>query len=870
MAIPKIIGAQRDFSGGELDLSMKRADENPIMKIGCRQLSNWRVLHGGAVKNRPGRRALFPEAGRVEEVLMSPGNVFYLVFGAGYLRVYNAAGTQVFNSTNLGDGSTAIPWTSTTIHNVSFAAAAGAALAIYIAFADGFPTNRPQVLTWDGISQTSTWTLATYSETITPSGQKRTIFDRISPQDVTLLPSATTGNINITMSSAILVLGMVETRLTYCGRQVVITGVTLSDFTTATAGPSQYGTASVVEPLPPSQTFTVSTSQGAINIGDEVVGSVTGAKGIIVSNTNTQQLQLSSSITGAAPVAGDSVSQVSSGATGIITGAYLYPATNYCSITIFLSTLTPFVTHQPVVWTGNSSGNAAFTFATTALLVAQLLPSSSNSIIQFSTSDEIAGPSGNVTVSSASVTVPNAVSIWDDEVMNLYRGYPSSVFYDQSRLGFCNFPVRPSGIAWGTISLPQDIFVSALDDTVTSSSAIFELSPGKSQVLFVQPGMESSEFVFCDNAIYYIPITTQNPLKPGSVAFNLLSSDGCAPNVRPKPIQQSILYMKAGLARVGAVQAPGAYYRPYVVDDVSQGHEHLFTGSNAIAIAAPSAPGQFEESYAYILLANGNIVMAQYSIRQGLIDVGPEGKPKMGWLPWNGAGVVTWLSAQAADVIFTTTYQPTGAAAVSIAEILDNTQYLDGAIFVTAPPTPFVTAGKGPLYFLAGGQVTLIDNGTRMMGTYNIDVNGNIIPQFNGGENLSSATLVAGQPWTSVLEPFVPDAPPGPSQHQRMFKRRVSRMAVYVSNSTGFLMARLFSGPITPATAAAGLALGTVMNTFRVTTWNIGDNVEAAPPLREEAYRWRPLGRSYDPRMAVIKDVPGPLIVHEIGLEASL
>jgi len=43
-----------------------------------------------------------------------------------------------------------------------------------------------------------------------------------------------------------------------------------------------------------------------------------------------------------------------------------------------------------------------------------------------------------------------------------------------------------------------------------------------------------------------------------------------------------------------------------------------------------------------------------------------------------------------------------------------------------------------------------------------------------------------------------------------------------------------------------------------------------APPLREEAYRWRPLGRSYDPRMAVIKDTPGPLVVHEIGLEASL
>ena len=95
-------------------------------------------------------------------------------------------------------------------------------------------------------------------------------------------------------------------------------------------------------------------------------------------------------------------------------------------------------------------------------------------------------------------------------------------------------------------------------------------------------------------------------------------------------------------------------------------------------------------------------------------------------------------------------------------------------------------------------------------------------------------------------------------------------MAAYVSNSSGFDMARLFSGPITPTTAADSLALGTVMNRCRIPAWNIGDNVEVAPPLREQAYRCRPLGRSYDPRVAVIKQTPGPLTVHEIGLEASV
>lgn len=143
---------------------------------------------------------------------------------------------------------------------------------------------------------------------------------------------------------------------------------------------------------------------------------------------------------------------------------------------------------------------------------------------------------------------------------------------------------------------------------------------------------------------------------------------------------------------------------------------------------------------------------------------------------------------------------------------------------------------------------------------------GNIIPQFIDGENLTSAQLVAGQPWTAMLEPFVADAPPGQSQHQRMLKRRVVRMAVYVSNSTGFLMARLFSGPLTPTSPTPG----TVMNTRRVTTWNQGDDPTRAPPLREEGQRFRPRGRYFDPRVAVIKDTPGPLVIHELGTEGTI
>jgi hypothetical protein len=786
MAIPKITGAQRDFSAGELDVSMKRSDENPLMKIGARQLANYRVLNSGAVKNRPGRTALFPETGRVEKVLMSPGNIFYLAFGNGYLRVYNAVGTRVFSTTVKGDGATAIPWTTATVKNVVWALGIGVPPSIYIAYADGAPNNVPQILSWDGVSQTSTWTLSTYAETVTAGGQKRTPFYRIAPPNIVMQPSASTGAITFQFSAPVLVAGMVGTRIRYVNRQILITGVT----------DSEHGSGTVEEPLPGMQIATTSTDpRNVLNVGDEIEGTVSGATGIVVLlSATTVNIQLLNETT--------------------------------------------------TTTTGRGGGPIqVFAFVTTDVLV---------------------GPGGSVAVSSmgAVAFTPNAIAVWDQEVMNAYQGYPSSVFVDQGRLGFCNFPSVLSGIAWSAIGLPTDLYPAPLPD-----NSIFELAPGKSQVLFVLPGMESSEFVFCDNAVYYIPITVADPLEPGSVAFNLISQQGCAANVKPQPAEQSILYMKAGGVQVGAVQAPGAYYRPYVIDNVSEFHSHLFTASPAIAIAVPSATSQFEELYAYILLANGNIVTGKYGIRQGLLDVGPEGKPKIGWLPWTGAGTVEWISAQGPDLIFTTSYAPNGRPAVSIVEALDNTQYVDGGMLVNAAPAAFAPpAGKGPMWWLPGGSVTLMDQSTRMMGTYQIDSQGNIIPQGNAGENLASAQLMAGQPWTATLEPFVPDAPPGQSVHQRMFKRRVSRMAVYVSSSSGFVMARLFAGPLTRTSPA----LGTIMNTRRVETWNQDDDPTQPPPLREEAQRWRPRGRAYDPRVAVIKDTPGPLELHEIGLEASI
>ncbi|MCK1718865.1 hypothetical protein [Bradyrhizobium sp. 141] len=767
----KILGAQRDFSFGEVDVALKRLDEHPARKAGLRQMSNMRILNSGPVQNRPGRSALFvaENTERIEEVAMSPGNVFKIAFGAsvafGEIRIFDSAGAQVAYFATQGSG-TLLPWNASNLDQIVFAQLN---LSIYITFGHAM---RPQVLTWDGVSA---WSIADYTELVS-GGQKKTPFYRISPQNIAIGISAQTGTVTVTAVSPLFTPAWVGTRMRFVERQILITGYTDALHVTGT----------VQEPLPGSQILSFSVDPSAtFGIGDVVIGSQTGAKGIVVTR--------------------DAVAK-----------------------NIGIQLLSTTTTTQT-------------TFSFEGL---------STSIFAFVLSETVVGPGGSLVNSGVSaVGTPSPVTIWDEEVMNDHQGYPASVFVDQFRLGFCDFPSVPGGISWSAINSPTDLYVGA-----NPSNAIFEVTPDKVQVYYVVPGPESSEFVFCDSKLYYIKIDANTPLTPGSVGFQVLSSDGCA-QVQPRASQELILYANAGRSSMMAIVASGAYYRPFNTKNLSELHSHLFQDIRAIAV--PTADGTFDERYAYVLNEDGSLVVGKYNLGDIV-----SGNTKVGWGPWSGEGSLKWVCALGADVIFTTAY-----SGVTLCELLDDSQYLDAALYVNNLPAAMAApVGKGPLWWIPGSTVTLMDQGTRPMGTYNIDADGFIIPQNQGGEDLTAETLVAGQPWTSVLEPFAPDAAPGADVGQRMKRRKIARFAIYVIHSTGFVMARLFSGRITTTSPD----LGDVVNQRTVPAYNIDDDATKPPPSRETVERWRPSGRTFDPRVAVIKDSPGPLLVAEIAVEVTI
>jgi hypothetical protein len=247
-----------------------------------------------------------------------------------------------------------------------------------------------------------------------------------------------------------------------------------------------------------------------------------------------------------------------------------------------------------------------------------------------------------------------------------------------------------------------------------------------------------------------------------------------------------------------------------------------------------------------VLNADGTIAVGKYTLDENQKLAG-----SVGWLPWvTGNGSVNWLSALEDEVFFTSIYSPPGIASLAkVVEQLDQNYFLDAGMLVNlAPPAMAPPVGKGPMWWMPGASVDLVDFSTlRPQGTYQIDANGFIIPQFTGGEDLTLNGLIAGQTWTATYEPFIPQASPGPDSQQRMRRRKIVKAVVSVLNCSGFSF-----------------------GARRIPAYFVGDDSTKAPPLPSTSFQFRSRGRSFDPRVQLVKDTPGPLIITEIGLEVTV
>lgn len=757
MATPEIIAGQRDFSAGEVDQELKRADDLPIQRAGARQMRDWLAHASRTLEQRPGRRVKYLQGGRIDRIRVAAGVFYDLAFSNGSIGVNDLLGVNRAFAAGF-------TWTNATTHLIVWSQVKIDTDTTDIVVT--FSGMRPLTLRYT--RSTDTWVISGFAFAIGGDNIALVPYYRVAAPGATMIVSASGGPgaaVNVAFSAPVLLPTHVGTLFRWANRRLAIT-----TYLNALAG-----TATLLEEMLPTQVLNLAALDGGALIGtlgfalgQVVRGSESECEGEVVGiNSGTNQITV----------------QVTNNASGFVASAVGPPEVN----------------------------------------------------------EIIVGPNGRAKCTIVTTVGPAPCVTWDEQAISDARGWPRSCSSDQQRLIFCDLPGVPHAVIWSATNQPYNFGVGP-----NATDAIMEPIAGSPRVFHVMPW--SDEIVFTDDGIFYVPINQTNPLKPGSVSFPKTAPDACS-EVRPAFTSDGYLFVNAGKAGVSALVASGAAFsaQPYRIQDITQYHSHLFEGvPKALAVAIGG--GKIPERHVFVVNEDSKVVVGQFEA----------GKQWVGWMPWSG--VVNYVSCYQATVLFIAAYE--GAY---VYEEQDTTCYLDGALLVNAMPTAMTPpAGRGPFWWRPSSTIQLMD-GTKPMGARAVDHLGVIQPAFPG-EDLTSLTLMGGAQFTPTIEPFFPNAQPGQANEQRIRQRSVNHMVVTVEGCAGITLAQLFAGP----ERVGAPAPGTVVYQRVIPPWMPADNPTVAPPLRDATYRQRFFGRDFDPRHAVIKHVPGPVKLIEVGLKGTV
>lgn len=435
------------------------------------------------------------------------------------------------------------------------------------------------------------------------------------------------------------------------------------------------------------------------------------------------------------------------------------------------------------------------------------------------------------------VTVVNStaqpVIQWAEEFMSAERGWPAKCFFTNNRLGFCDFPQQPNAILLSAIGSYATFWVdpgaSAYNQAAGAapSSAILEYAPKNARVKHVVDFGDL--IVFTDQGVYSVPVSTSNPLKPGSIEFRAINADKVS-SVPPVIGQDTVLYTNEGGNRVSAIVAVGQASRSYTSQDISDAHSSLI--SDPVCMVLATGDDTYPERMVYVVNSDGTIAAGRF------IAVG--GGFGVGWTPYESEYPVRWAHNALGEVHFIVQY-----GSNYIAEVEDDNYRLDSAMLYNDIPAGMVNGSfTGPVWWLAGESVTVMD-GERDLGEREVDVDGALVPI--GGEDFTSDTLVVGTRFRIEVEPFVPNIQAGEARGQRQASRMISGGAVVLDVSNGVQIGRKEFPAYLP-----------------------GEDMDGDPPVREAAYPVSNIGAAHDPRFSIIKDRPGHFELLEITLEVSI
>lgn len=448
------------------------------------------------------------------------------------------------------------------------------------------------------------------------------------------------------------------------------------------------------------------------------------------------------------------------------------------------------------------------------------------------TNDEkLVGPSAASAITDvASASSPGAIVQWDEQFISDYRGWPRSISKDRQRLIMTNFKQLKSGIAWSATGDNRDFLIGGDPD-----DAMLEYITDECQVFHVVGGYD--EFAVTDKGVFYIPISVGTPLQPGSVEFRPIFSNEIA-NIRPIQVTEGLIFVDKAGTGVYAISATGQTARPYIANEVNRVHRHLFDGVKSISVS--SGTSIFPSRQIYAVNSDGSVVVGQFN---------PD-REYIGWLRWEGDGLVKSISGSYGTVVCMSVYTFNGIA-YGVAEALDYDVLCDCATtFSGDDSADFLQLNNGqPLLLKSGAKITLSGIVTSFYGGKTVEVHaggfyfGDVAVPANGVitgfAEYDEVTVGVGFGW--VLHPLFNNFEGGQPIGQGEQKRKIAKMLMAVRDTQEFRAGDRIFG-----------------------SYRGGEDMSLPVPMRDDTYKYRETGRSYDPDVEIASTFPGTFKLIEL------